>query len=136
MSYREGVDYWVRELEFPNRASPSVAVSNGDGTFTIFLNTLFSREKRLEGLRHELRHLEREHFYRDDNELWELEEEAGGKLTLAAPRKTVSNGERSIPLYEDADDVLREFLRVADRESLELVKRAGLAAELLPDEQC
>ena len=57
MAYIEGVDYWVRLVEFPNMASPSVAVSNGDGTFTIYVNSRFSPEKRAAGLRHELEHL-------------------------------------------------------------------------------
>lgn len=29
MSYVEGVDYWVRLVEFPSMASPAVTVSNG-----------------------------------------------------------------------------------------------------------
>lgn len=47
-------------------ASPGVAVSNGDGTFTIFINALFCSEKQADALRHELRHLIDNHFYRDD----------------------------------------------------------------------
>ena len=34
MKLIEGVDYWVRQVEFPNMGSPSVVASNGDGTFT------------------------------------------------------------------------------------------------------
>ncbi len=126
MKYREGVDYWVIPVEFPNRASPSVAVSNGDGTFTIYLNTLFPPEKRAEGLRHELTHLEREHFFRDDAELWELEAEAEGRLRLASPKRTVYAGGRDIPFYEDAGDFLRDFLRRASRNSLEMLREAGM----------
>ena len=66
MSYVEGVDYWVRLVEFPSMASSAVTVSNGDGTFTIYINTRFCPERQAEGLRHELRHLEDEHFYRDE----------------------------------------------------------------------
>ena len=62
MSYVEGVDYWVRLVEFPSMASGAVTVSNGDGTFTIYINTRFCPERQAEGLRHELRHLEDEHF--------------------------------------------------------------------------
>lgn len=87
MKYLEGVDYWVRLVEFPNMASPSVAVSNGDGTFTIYVNSRFSPEKRAEGLRHELEHLEGEHFYRDDVELAELEAAADRLITLAPPER-------------------------------------------------
>ena len=79
MSYVEGVDYWVRLVEFPSMASPAVTVSNGDGTFTIYINTRFGPEKRAEGLRHELRHIEGEHFYRDEYGVCELEAAANGR---------------------------------------------------------
>ena len=72
----EGIDYWVARIDFPNMASESVAVSNGDGTFTIFLNTLFSEARLTERLKHELRHLEEEHFYRDDMTIQEIERQA------------------------------------------------------------
>ena len=66
MSYVEGVDYWVRLVEFPSMASPAVTVSNGDGTFTIYINTRFGPEKRAEGLRHELlNERDRSAVYRD-----------------------------------------------------------------------
>ena len=42
MKLIEGVDYRVRYVEFPNTGSPSVAVSNGDGTYTVYVNTRFS----------------------------------------------------------------------------------------------
>lgn len=126
MKYREGEDYWVRFVEFPNRASPSVAVSNGDGTFTIYINTRFSPERQAEGLRHELTHLEREHFYRDDRELWELEAEADGLLMLPPPEKCPAPAGRKVPLYSDADEFLRDFLHRASPDSIELLHRAGL----------
>jgi hypothetical protein len=82
MKYYEGSDYWVRYVEFPNMASPSLASSNGDGTFTILINTLFSEERQQEGLEHELRHLEAEHFYRDDRSIASVEQEAAGHPPL------------------------------------------------------
>ena len=125
MKYLEGVDYWVRLVEFPNMASPSVAVSNGDGTFTIYVNSRFSPAKRAEGLRHELEHLEGEHFYRDDVPLGELEAAADRVLTLP-PRAGHARGERLIPLYDGPGDFLEEFLRHASPASLKLLRRAGL----------
>ena len=124
MSYIEGVDYWVREVEFPNMASPSVAVSNGDGTFTIYINTRFSLSRREEGLRHELEHLAGEHFYRDDLELGTLEAAADGLLRLPAAKG--APGPRRIPYYRDAGEFLEHFLRRAAPESLRLLRRAGL----------
>ena len=125
MAYIEGVDYWVRLVEFPNMASPSVAVSNGDGTFTIYVNSRFSPEKRAAGLRHELEHLEGQHFYRDDVELGELEAAADGKITLGAPAAGGGKGDR-IPLYRDCDAFLEDFIGKASPASLELLRRGGL----------
>ena len=127
MKYLEGVDYWVRLVEFPNMASLSVAVSNGDGTFTIYVNSRFSPEKRAEGLRHELEHLEGEHFYRDDVELAELEAAADRLITLAPPERVeeTASGTRRIPFYRDSGQFLEDFLRRASPESLRLLRLAG-----------
>ena len=45
MAYYEGIDYNVRLLRFPNDASEGLIVSNGDGTFTILLNTRFPESR-------------------------------------------------------------------------------------------
>ena len=78
MKYIEGIDYWVRYVEFPNMASESVVASHGDGTFTIYINTLFSPERQADRLSHELVHLEEEHFYRDDLTIHQIEHQADG----------------------------------------------------------
>lgn len=78
MSYIEGIDYWVRYREFPCTTIYAWAVSLGDGTFDIWLNTRVSEEKQLAGLQHDLRHLEDNHFYRDDLTLAEKEAIAWG----------------------------------------------------------
>lgn len=65
-------------MEFPNTASPSLAVSNGDGTFSIYINTLFCEAKQRESLRHEVEHLTEEHFFRDDLTIVQIEHEACG----------------------------------------------------------
>lgn len=79
MIYYEGIDYWVRRVAFPNMASESVVVSHGDGTYTIYINTLFCEERQEERLEHEIRHLEEEHFYRDDLSIQQIEHHADGK---------------------------------------------------------
>ena len=66
MKYIEGIDYWVRRRDFPCTTIFAWAVSLGDGTFDIWLNTRVSEEKQLAGLKHDLKHLEDNHFYRDD----------------------------------------------------------------------
>ena len=85
MIYYEGIDYWVRRVQFPNMASESVVVSHGDGTFTIYINTLFSEERQQERLTHELRHLEEEHFYRDDLTIRQVERQADGHAPSPVP---------------------------------------------------
>lgn len=130
MSYVEGVDYWVRLVEFPSMASSAVTVSNGDGTFTIYINTRFSPERRAEGLRHELRHLEEEHFYRDEYGICEIEAAANGLLTLSEPARgsqpAAESGSRSIRLYPNTGAVLEDFLRRASPESIKRLREAGL----------
>ena len=88
MIYQEGIDYWVRYIQFPNMASESVVASHGDGTFTIYINTLFSAERQRDRLAHELRHLEKEHFYRDDLTIQQVEHAANGLAPLPSPPAT------------------------------------------------
>ena len=76
MKYYEGMDYWIRFVVFPNMASESVVVSHGDGTFTIYINTLFCEAKQKERLAHELNHLQKEHFYRDNLPITSIERQA------------------------------------------------------------
>lgn len=78
MSYIEGIDYWVRRRAFPCTTIYAWAVSLGDGTFDIWLNSNVSEEKQLSGLQHELRHLEDNHFFRDDLTIEEKEQVAWG----------------------------------------------------------
>lgn len=78
MIFIEGVDYWVRRRAFPCATVYAWAVSLGDGTFDIWLNTNVSEAKQLAGLRHELKHLEDNHFFRDDLTLAEKEAIAWG----------------------------------------------------------
>ena len=78
MKYYEGIDYWVRRVEFPNMASESTVVSHGDGTFTIYINSLFSEERQRDRLAHEIKHLTDEHFYRYDLSITAIERQADG----------------------------------------------------------
>jgi len=55
-----------------------VVVSNGDGTFNIYINTLFCPEKQRESLKHEIDHLTEEHFFRDDLSISQIERSACG----------------------------------------------------------
>ncbi|MDD6090605.1 MAG: hypothetical protein SO014_02905 [Candidatus Limivicinus sp.] len=57
-------DYYVRLVDMP-RAVEGVTVPNGDGSFDIYINSRLSPLQQEETLKHELLHLEREHFYLD-----------------------------------------------------------------------
>ncbi|MBR5948228.1 MAG: hypothetical protein IKZ82_06215 [Clostridia bacterium] len=76
----EGIDYFVRYVDFPNRANDGCTVVNDDGTYDIYLNTLYPREHLQKKLAHELRHLESSHFYTLLKTIDEIEEEADGEL--------------------------------------------------------
>ena len=103
MKYIEGMDYWVRYLPFPNMASESVAVSHGDGTFTIYINTLFPEERQQERLRHELRHLTEEHFYRDDLSIRQIEHQADGVSCACTAAQGLPDAEPPYPAEPAAD---------------------------------
>lgn len=129
MKLTEGVDYRVRYVEFPNTGSPSVAVSNGDGTYTVYVNTRFSIEEQARGLRHELEHLEGGHFERSGDDLAALESAADGLLKLVPPlgrSRRKRSGGRDIPLYADGDELLEDILNRVSPESLRLLREAGL----------
>lgn len=61
----EGIDYYVHRVRFPNKANPAMSFPNDDGTFDIYLNTLYDDERLKKELEHELRHIQGEHFYVD-----------------------------------------------------------------------
>lgn len=113
MMYYEGIDYWVRRVEFPNTASESVVVSHGDGTFTIYINTLFCEERQAERLEHELRHLDEEHFYRDDLSIRQIEHQANGETIKEEPQvkpeAEESEANRTIPLFSSLK-ALRDYM--------------------------
>lgn len=130
MVYYEGIDYWVRRVEFPNMASESVVVSHGDGTFTIYINTLFCEERQQECLEHELRHLEAEHFYRDDMSIQQIERQAD--RNAAAPQEAAAARlpnvfteapPNTIPIFNSLD-TFKDYM-FAMREQVQQEKTAG-----------
>ena len=73
----EGADYFVYRIPFANRANPAMTFVNDDGTFDIYLNTLFDDARLARELRHELIHIEHDHFY-SNAPIESLEREAKG----------------------------------------------------------
>lgn len=65
MKYYLGVDYFLSFEDFPHMGIPGVIASNSDGTVNIYINTLYAVEIQKRTVKHELRHLVRNHFYCD-----------------------------------------------------------------------
>ena len=58
-------------------ANPSLSLMETE-PLPIYLNTLFSWEKQAERLKHEIKHLTEEHFYRADLSINQIERQADG----------------------------------------------------------
>ena len=75
----EGVDYFVRLVKFPNASTPGQVWLNEDGTFDIYIDERLDYIRRLCVIEHELRHVERGHFWSLlDIESIEREADGGG----------------------------------------------------------
>ncbi|MCD8321472.1 MAG: hypothetical protein LUC89_01115 [Oscillospiraceae bacterium] len=89
-------DFYIRRLDFPNRSVKAITFPNDDGTFDIYLNTLYPESELQTALAHELRHIRLGHFY-SDAPIAQKEAEADGKP--AAPSV------RSIPLFNTPQEL-------------------------------
>lgn len=85
MARYEGIDYTVRKLDFPSWASEALILSNGDGTYTILLNTRYPEDVLRRRLEHELRHLNYDHLHDDVKPIAAKEAEADGLITTPVP---------------------------------------------------
>lgn len=97
-------DYFVRVLDLP----PSVkglVIPNDDGTFSIFINAIYDTKTQRKTLEHELEHLARDHFYKEQPVALQ-EAEASG----AAGTPTAAAHGRRIRRYESLEAVM-EYLR-------------------------
>ena len=85
-------DWFIREIELPYSVGGAV-VPNSDGTFDIYLNSLAPAEVREEWLRHEIRHITEDHFYRAMG-IADIEREADGiKKAVPEPERLPGAGE-------------------------------------------
>ncbi len=85
---------FVRYLPFPNRSVKAATFPNDDGSFDVYVNTLYPEAAQREALEHELRHIQLGHFY-SDAPIGEKEAEADGRTSEApAPR-------REVPVFPD-----------------------------------
>lgn len=69
--------YFVRYIEFPMTVK-GVTIPNDDGTFDIYINDLLCDCAKEECLRHELRHIMKDHFYNDIMTIEQVERVANG----------------------------------------------------------
>lgn len=76
MKYYQDVDYFLFFMDFPHMGVPGVIASNSDGTANIYINTLYCEEVQRRAIKHELRHLIKNHFYVDTMSIEEKELEA------------------------------------------------------------
>lgn len=65
MKYYQGIDYFLFFIDFPHMGVPGAIVSNSDGTANIYINTLYCEKVQRRTIKHELRHLVKNHFYID-----------------------------------------------------------------------
>lgn len=65
MKYYLGIDYFFFFEDFPHMGVPGGIGPNSDGTANIYINTLYCHERQVQAIKHELRHLAKNHFYCD-----------------------------------------------------------------------
>lgn len=76
MKYHRDIDYFLYFMDFPHMGVPGIIAANTDGTVNIYINTLYTPERQDLALRHELRHLAKQHFWCDTKTIEEIELEA------------------------------------------------------------
>ena len=76
------------------RQVEGVTIPNDDGTFDIYINESLPPERQEDALRHELRHITKDHLYDDISPVEQLEREANTRDTL------LNNHVRTIPLIQ------------------------------------
>ena len=131
-------DHYVRVVELPPSVR-GVTVSNDDGTFSVYINSLYDDETQREALEHELAHLAREHFYRYEP-VASLEAEASGrapakKSSEQAPAAEAKASDRA-PVKETPPPPTKKRMipRYASLKDLEAhLRQAGVTGEVLED---
>lgn len=98
-------DYYIRRIPFPNRSVRAATFPNDDGTFDIYLNTLYPPGDQERALQHELEHIRLGHFY-SEGDIRRKEAEADG---LFAPEENT----RTIPVFESPEALGKWILNLA-----------------------
>ena len=85
--------WFVRRIPLPATVE-GVTIPNDDGTFDIYINESLPPERQEDALRHELRHITKDHLYDDISPVEQLEREADTRDSL------LNNHVRTIPLIQ------------------------------------
>lgn len=67
----EGVDYFVRYMNLPPKIFAYVR-SNGDGTFSVYIDPRRSFEQQIDDYAHEIKHIVNDDLF-SDRPVWEIE---------------------------------------------------------------
>lgn len=59
----EGVDYFVRLVDFPNFKCNGAIALNNDGTYSVYINARASEEQKKKAMRHEFDHMANDDMY-------------------------------------------------------------------------
>jgi len=68
-------DYFVRTIKLPGSIK-GITCPHNDGTFSVYINKDLSRESTDKTLKHELMHIQKDHFYDDTKTIEVVESEA------------------------------------------------------------
>lgn len=61
----EGVDYFVRFVDFPNCKCNGALMLNPDGTYSVYINARASEAQKRKAMRHEYDHMANDDLYGD-----------------------------------------------------------------------
>ena len=116
-------NYFVRYIEFPSKVE-GVTIPNDDGTFDIYINSVFCKAKQQAILDNELCHIRENHFYNDILPIRQIEEEADGiKQKNAVLPNVFAHSPSVIPIFNSLD-VFRNYM-FAMREQVQKEKRVN-----------
>ena len=79
-------DYYVRVISLPPTIR-GVTLPNDDGTFSIYINSRCDEQTRRAALEHELEHMARDHFYKEESVALQEREANGQPLPAPPPRQ-------------------------------------------------
>ena len=102
MKYYRDVDYFIIFTDFPRIGVPGAIAANSDGTANIYINTLYCEEKQRRAIKHELRHLVKNHFYIDWMTVEEKELDAD---MLDDPRCIFADDFSCVEYIEDYEEI-------------------------------